>query len=73
MTRKNRVILMKHLIKNPFTISIFLTGVAFFVTGALKSRFVIKSWYSSGFKTLFIGGVAAIIAYYVAVVLKNLI
>lgn len=61
------------LIKSPFIISICLTGAAFFITGALKSHFVIKSWYYSGFKTLIVGGAAAVIAYYVAVGLKSLV
>ena len=61
------------LIEQPFRLSIFLTGFTFFFIGALKSRFVIKSWYRSGLEILALGGVAAAIAYYVAVVLRNLV
>lgn len=61
------------LIENPFLVSIFLTGFTFLLIGALKSRFIIKSWYRSAIETLLVGGAAAIIAYIVAVGLKSLV
>ena len=58
---------------NPLLWSSLLTAVAFFVVGALKSRFVEKRWWSEGLKTLAIGGCAAILAYVVGALLKDLV
>ena len=55
-----------------FTLSIVLTSVAFFVVGSVKGRIVEKGWYYSGFETLLIGGVAAVIAYVVGYLLSGL-
>lgn len=48
---------------DPFTLSIWATGLTFFVVGAIKSRWSLAPWWRSGIETLAIGGVAAIIAY----------
>ena len=55
-----------------FTLSIILTSIAFFIVGSVKGRIVSTSWLYSGFETLLIGGVAAIIAYYVGYLLRGL-
>jgi VIT1/CCC1 family predicted Fe2+/Mn2+ transporter len=50
---------------DPFRWSMALTGLTFFAVGALKSLWSLASWWRSGLETLMIGGVAAVIAYYV--------
>jgi len=52
--------------------SIAMTGLAFFLVGALKGRFVEERWYISGLITLFVGGMAAVLAYLVGMVLHGL-
>ena len=56
---------------NAFLISATLTGVAFFVVGALKAKFVGQRWWSAGFKTLAVGAIAAALAYGVGAALKQ--
>jgi VIT1/CCC1 family predicted Fe2+/Mn2+ transporter len=61
------------LLSNPFLWSSVMTGTAFFVVGALKSRFVVQRWWLSGWETLVMGGSAATIAYVIGAVLGNVV
>jgi VIT1/CCC1 family predicted Fe2+/Mn2+ transporter len=49
-----------------------LTGAAFFLVGAAKSRFVNESWWGSGLETLALGGGAAALAYAAGLVLRDI-
>ena len=58
--------------KSAIVFSTFLTGAVFFLIGSVKSRWSSASWWRSGLSTLFVGGIAAALAYVVGVLLKNL-
>ncbi len=59
-------------VEEPFWWSSALTAVAFFFTGAFKSRFVGQNWWVSGLETLGLGGAAAAVAYGVGMLLGGL-
>jgi VIT1/CCC1 family predicted Fe2+/Mn2+ transporter len=50
-------------LESAFQLASILTAFVFFGIGALKSRWSLVPWWRSGFETLAIGGVAALIAY----------
>ncbi len=60
------------LLPSPFLLSSLLTGMGFFIVGALKSFFVERKWLYAGMETLLLGGGAAAIAYGIGVCLRNL-
>ena len=57
---------------SPFEWSLFATGVALFLVGALKSREVGEGWIMSGLETLIIGSIAAALAFGVGYSLKTI-
>ena len=52
-------------------ISIVLTGITMSLLGTLKSVFSTKHWFRSGLEILVLGGVAAIVAYGIGVLLRG--
>ncbi len=59
-------------IESAFLWSSILTGVAFFIIGAIKSRFIGHKWWTSGLETLAIGAIAAGLAYGIGAMLRGL-
>jgi vacuolar iron transporter family protein len=58
-------------IENAFIWSAVMTGIAFLVVGAMKSRFVDQSWWRSALETLAVGGLAAVLAYVAGAFLQS--
>ena len=56
--------------QHKFVIAIIMTLIALFIIGAVKRDVTKKNIWKSSFETIFIGGAAAIIAYFVGVVLR---
>ena len=54
-----------------FVISVIVTAVVFFAIGSFKSRWSTASWLRSGSATLFIGAIAASLAYAAGVILRT--
>jgi VIT1/CCC1 family predicted Fe2+/Mn2+ transporter len=59
-------------VQHAFPCSIVLTAAVFFVIGSIKSRWSTVSWWRSGLSTLFVGGIAAALAYAVGMFLQSL-
>jgi VIT1/CCC1 family predicted Fe2+/Mn2+ transporter len=57
---------------NSFTLSAILTGLTFFLIGSAKSRWSTSTGLRSGFETLFVGALAAGLAYAVGVMLRGI-
>lgn len=49
-----------------------ITGLTLFVLGVQKIRFSNRAWFASGFEMLIIGGVAALVAYFIGVLLSGI-
>lgn len=56
----------------PFTVSVIMTAIVFFLIGAIKSNWSLAPWWRSGSETLAIGMLAAGGAFYVGYLLKGL-
>ncbi len=61
-----------HSINSPFMASSIMTGIAFIIVGAAKSRVVSTPWHKEAIETLLAGGAAAAIAYLIGYLLKGL-
>lgn len=57
---------------NTFPIACVLTGITLFILGALKVRITERSWLVSGIEMFIVGGLAALAAYGVGVLLSGL-
>jgi len=58
---------------NAFFVSVVLTSIGLFLVGSVKGKLVEKSWFFSGFETLIIGGIAAILAFVIGFLLRNIV
>ncbi|PJE64826.1 MAG: hypothetical protein COU90_01005 [Candidatus Ryanbacteria bacterium CG10_big_fil_rev_8_21_14_0_10_43_42] len=56
-----------------FSTAIIFTAITLFVVGALRSRFTGNSWVLEGFEMLFVGGIAAVIAYGIGYVISSIV
>jgi VIT1/CCC1 family predicted Fe2+/Mn2+ transporter len=59
-------------VRSSFLVSCSMTAVTFFLIGSFKSRWSTTSWLRSGMETLFVGALAAGLAYGVGVMLKGI-
>ena len=57
---------------NPFLWATIITGCVFFAIGSVKSIWSTARWWRSGLETLFVGSIAAALAYVAGVVLKGI-
>ncbi|MGB7365506.1 VIT1/CCC1 transporter family protein [Carnobacterium jeotgali] len=60
------------LLQNAFYIAALLTGMTLFILGAAKSKITQSNWLRSGFEMLVVGGLAALVAYGVGVILGSI-
>ncbi|QQR83711.1 VIT1/CCC1 transporter family protein [Candidatus Peregrinibacteria bacterium] len=56
-----------------FALTCVATFLAMFIVGAVKSRFVTKSWFASGLEIAGMGSLAATISYLIGFLLKGLV
>jgi VIT1/CCC1 family predicted Fe2+/Mn2+ transporter len=59
-------------VPSSFLTSCVMTAVTFFLIGSFKSRWSTTGWIRSGSETLLVGGLAAVLAYAVGVLLKGI-
>jgi VIT1/CCC1 family predicted Fe2+/Mn2+ transporter len=59
-------------LNHAFVLSLIATGTVFFAIGSAKSRWSTASWLRSGTVTLFVGAIAAGLAYAAGVILRTL-
>jgi len=59
--------------ENTFIYAALFTALALFGIGASRSAFIEKSWLLAGLEMLFVGGLAAIVAYGVGFIIKQIV
>ena len=59
--------------KGTFILTVAFTLFALFIVGAVKSKFSARNWFLSGMETASIGGIAALIAYFICYFLRGLV
>lgn len=59
--------------ENALTLATVVTGIVFFLVGAIKTRWTQRSWWISGLETLAIGALAAAIAYGCGALLSEIV
>lgn len=59
-------------VNSSFLVACIMTGITFFLIGSFKSIWSTHSWLRSGLETLFVGALAAALAYGVGVLLKGI-
>ena len=52
-------------------VSLVMTGIAFFVVGSVRSRWLLLPWWRAGLETLGIGAIAAALAYAAGVIIAT--
>lgn len=57
---------------NVYALSVVMTFITFFFIGSGKTFITGKNWFKSGLETLFVGGIAAIIAFGIGYLLRGL-
>jgi len=60
-------------VEHAFFVSAAMTGLAFFIVGAMKGKLVGQRWYLSGLETLSVGAIASSLAYGVGAFLKSIV
>ncbi len=56
-----------------FTLAIALTFVTLFAVGSARSLIITKPWYTAGLEMLVLGGLTAIVSYYIGNILSGLV
>lgn len=56
-----------------FFVSSVMVFLSLFAVGALRSRFIKKSWVQSGLEMLFVGGFAALVAFWVGYLVETIV
>ena len=54
-----------------FTLSVVMTGIAFFAIGSARSRWLLLSWWRAGLETFAMGAIAAAIAYAAGLLMRT--
>jgi len=56
-----------------FTLAVALTLVTLFAVGSARSLIITKPWYTAGLEMLVLGGLTAIVSYYIGNILSGLV